>query len=133
MRLSSPDSAILAAVILNALIIVVLVPLALRGVRYRSVSADRMLRRHLAVYGLGGLIAPLRPHRTRRSDHLRRPRNRPTTMNTPVATVRLLGADLRALLVLTLLTGVVYPLAVTGWPSPASRRPRSPAGRTAPR
>ncbi|CAL9384766.1 potassium-transporting ATPase subunit KdpB [Streptomyces sp. enrichment culture] len=58
MRLSSPDSAILSAVVFNALIIVVLVPLALRGVRYRPVSADRMLRRNLAVYGLGGLIVP---------------------------------------------------------------------------
>ncbi|WP_031043176.1 potassium-transporting ATPase subunit KdpB [Streptomyces sp. NRRL F-5650] len=58
MGLSSPDSAILSAVIFNALIIVVLVPLALRGVRYRPVGADRMLRRNLAVYGLGGLVAP---------------------------------------------------------------------------
>lgn len=58
MRLSSPDSAILSAVIFNALVIVALVPLALKGVRYRPVSADRMLRRNLAVYGLGGLIAP---------------------------------------------------------------------------
>ncbi|MFE1030093.1 potassium-transporting ATPase subunit KdpB [Streptomyces sp. NPDC058818] len=58
MRLSSPDSAILSAVVFNALIIVVLVPLALRGVRYKPMSADRMLRRNLAVYGLGGLVAP---------------------------------------------------------------------------
>ncbi|MGW0912027.1 potassium-transporting ATPase subunit KdpB [Streptomyces sp. NPDC002784] len=58
MGLSSPDSAILSAVVFNALIIVALVPLALRGVRYRPMSADRMLRRNLAVYGLGGLIAP---------------------------------------------------------------------------
>ena len=56
--LSSPSSAILSAVIFNALVIVVLVPLALRGVRYRPMSADRLLRRNLAVYGLGGLIAP---------------------------------------------------------------------------
>ncbi|WP_406707920.1 potassium-transporting ATPase subunit KdpB [Streptomyces halobius] len=58
MRLSSPNSAILSAVIFNALIIVALVPLALKGVRYRPVSADRMLRRNLGIYGLGGLIAP---------------------------------------------------------------------------
>jgi K+-transporting ATPase ATPase B chain len=58
MQLSSPDSAILSAVVFNALIIIALVPLALRGVRYRPVGADRMLRRNLAVYGLGGLIAP---------------------------------------------------------------------------
>ncbi|MDT0474402.1 potassium-transporting ATPase subunit KdpB [Streptomyces sp. DSM 41014] len=58
MALSSPDSAILSAVIFNALIIVALVPLSLRGVRYRPMSADRMLRRNLAIYGLGGLVAP---------------------------------------------------------------------------
>lgn len=58
MGLSSPDSAILSAVIFNALVIIALVPLALRGVRYRPGSADTLLRRNLAVYGLGGLIAP---------------------------------------------------------------------------
>ncbi|HEV7187050.1 MAG TPA: potassium-transporting ATPase subunit KdpB [Blastococcus sp.] len=58
MRLHSPDTAILSAVIFNALIIVALVPLALRGVRYRPGSAAAMLRRNLLVYGLGGLIAP---------------------------------------------------------------------------
>ncbi|MEU6544989.1 potassium-transporting ATPase subunit KdpB [Streptomyces sp. NPDC046859] len=58
MGLSSPSSAILSAVVFNALVIVALVPLALKGVRYRPVSADRLLRRNLTVYGLGGLIAP---------------------------------------------------------------------------
>ncbi|MGW7660458.1 potassium-transporting ATPase subunit KdpB [Streptomyces sp. NPDC054756] len=58
MGLSSPDSAILSAVVFNALIIVALVPLSLRGVRYRPGGADRMLRRNLTVYGVGGLIAP---------------------------------------------------------------------------
>ncbi|MBB1246119.1 potassium-transporting ATPase subunit KdpB [Streptomyces durbertensis] len=58
MGLHSPQTAILAAVIFNALIIVALVPLALRGVRHRALSADRLLRRNLAVYGLGGLVAP---------------------------------------------------------------------------
>ncbi|MER6675370.1 potassium-transporting ATPase subunit KdpB [Streptomyces sp. NPDC000983] len=58
MNLSSPDSAILSAVVFNALIIVALVPLALKGVRYRPTSADRMLRRNLGIYGLGGLVAP---------------------------------------------------------------------------
>ncbi|MFH9985369.1 potassium-transporting ATPase subunit KdpB [Streptomyces luteogriseus] len=58
MGLSSPDSAILSAVVFNALIIVALVPLSLKGVRYRPLSADRLLRRNLTVYGLGGLIAP---------------------------------------------------------------------------
>ncbi|MFC8712201.1 potassium-transporting ATPase subunit KdpB [Streptomyces sp. NPDC057197] len=58
MQLSSPSSAILSAVVFNALIIVALVPLALKGVRYRPMSADRMLRRNLGLYGIGGLIAP---------------------------------------------------------------------------
>ncbi|MEU7012245.1 potassium-transporting ATPase subunit KdpB [Streptomyces sp. NPDC046385] len=58
MGLASPESAILSAVIFNALIIIALVPLALKGVRYRPTSADRMLRRNLGLYGLGGLIAP---------------------------------------------------------------------------
>ncbi len=58
MRLRSPQSAILSAVIFNALIIVLLIPLALRGVRFLPVSADALLRRNLLIYGLGGLIAP---------------------------------------------------------------------------
>ncbi|MEV5200315.1 potassium-transporting ATPase subunit KdpB [Streptomyces sp. NPDC053720] len=58
MQLSSPQSAILSAVIFNALIIVALVPLALKGVRYRPSSADSMLRRNLGIYGIGGLVAP---------------------------------------------------------------------------
>ena len=58
MRLASPESAILAAVIFNALIIVVLVPLALRGVKTRAVSAAHLLRRNLLVFGLGGLVVP---------------------------------------------------------------------------
>ncbi|WP_421733877.1 potassium-transporting ATPase subunit KdpB [Cellulomonas sp.] len=58
MHLSSPQSAILSAVIFNALIIVALLPLALRGVRYRPSSASALLRRNLLVYGLGGVIAP---------------------------------------------------------------------------
>jgi K+-transporting ATPase ATPase B chain len=58
MQLSSPESAILSAVVFNALIIIALVPLALKGVRYRPSSADSMLRRNLGIYGLGGLVAP---------------------------------------------------------------------------
>ncbi|MBX9655879.1 potassium-transporting ATPase subunit KdpB [bacterium] len=58
MRLATPSSAILSAVIFNALIIVVLVPLALRGVKYRPVGAARLLRDNLLVFGLGGLIVP---------------------------------------------------------------------------
>ncbi|MDR6640196.1 potassium-transporting ATPase subunit KdpB [Paenarthrobacter nitroguajacolicus] len=58
MGLASPSSAILSAVIFNALIILVLVPLALRGVKYRAVSANQALGRNLFLYGLGGLVAP---------------------------------------------------------------------------
>ncbi len=58
MRLASPASAVLSAVIFNALIIVVLIPLALRGVAWRPASAAALLRRNLLVYGLGGLVAP---------------------------------------------------------------------------
>jgi K+-transporting ATPase ATPase B chain len=58
MRLHSPNSAVLSAVIFNALIIVALIPLALRGVRYRPIGAEALLRNNLLVYGLGGIIAP---------------------------------------------------------------------------
>ena len=58
MRLSSPQSAILSAVIFNAIIIVLLIPLALKGVSYRPVGAAALLRRNLLIYGVGGLIAP---------------------------------------------------------------------------
>jgi K+-transporting ATPase ATPase B chain len=58
MRLASPSSAILSAVIFNALIIIALIPLALRGVEYRPEAAGVLLQRHLVLYGLGGLIAP---------------------------------------------------------------------------
>jgi K+-transporting ATPase ATPase B chain len=58
MHLGSPSSAILSAVIFNALIIVVLIPLALKGVKYRAIGAAALLRRNLLIYGLGGLIVP---------------------------------------------------------------------------
>jgi K+-transporting ATPase ATPase B chain len=58
MRLATPQSAILSAVIFNAIIIPCLIPLAIRGVRYRPVGADALLRRNLLIYGLGGLIVP---------------------------------------------------------------------------
>ncbi|HEY6378496.1 MAG TPA: potassium-transporting ATPase subunit B, partial [Candidatus Dormibacteraeota bacterium] len=58
MRLQTPQSAVLAAVIFNALIIVALIPLALRGVKYRAVGAAALLRRNLLIYGVGGVIIP---------------------------------------------------------------------------
>lgn len=58
MRLATPQSAILSAVVFNALVIIALVPLALKGVRYRPVGAGELLRRNLLIYGLGGVIVP---------------------------------------------------------------------------
>jgi K+-transporting ATPase ATPase B chain len=56
--LTNPSSAVLSAVIFNALIIVALIPLALRGVRYRPIGAAALLRRNLLIWGVGGIIAP---------------------------------------------------------------------------
>ena len=58
MGLQTPQSAILSAVIFNALIIVALVPLALRGILYRPIGAAALLRRNLLIYGIGGIIVP---------------------------------------------------------------------------
>jgi len=58
MQLHSPDSAVLSAVIFNALVIVALIPLALRGVRYRPLGAEVLLQRNLLIYGLGGILVP---------------------------------------------------------------------------
>jgi K+-transporting ATPase ATPase B chain len=58
MNLGTPESAILSAIIFNALIIPALVPLALRGVRYRAIGATALLRRNLLIYGMGGVLLP---------------------------------------------------------------------------
>jgi K+-transporting ATPase ATPase B chain len=58
MHLATPQSAILSAIIFNALIIIALIPLSLRGVTYRAVGAAQALRRNLLIYGLGGIIVP---------------------------------------------------------------------------
>jgi K+-transporting ATPase ATPase B chain len=58
MQLATPDSAILSAVIFNALIIIGLIPLALKGVKYKPIGAAMILRQNVFIYGLGGLIAP---------------------------------------------------------------------------
>lgn len=58
MRLHSPESAVLSAVIFNALVIIALIPLALRGVRFRAQGATAILRRNVWIYGVGGIIAP---------------------------------------------------------------------------
>jgi len=58
MNLASPQSAILSAIIFNALVIIFLIPLALKGVAYRAIGAGALLRRNLLIYGLGGIIVP---------------------------------------------------------------------------
>jgi K+-transporting ATPase ATPase B chain len=58
MGLSTPQSAILSAIIFNALIIIALIPLSLRGVRYRPIGAGALLSRNLLIYGLGGIVVP---------------------------------------------------------------------------
>jgi K+-transporting ATPase ATPase B chain len=58
MHLATPFSAVLSAVIFNALIIIALIPLALRGIGYRPIGAGPLLRRHLLIYGLGGVVVP---------------------------------------------------------------------------
>lgn len=58
MGLHSPSSAVLSAVIFNAIIIILLIPLSLRGVRYRAQAAEKILGRNLLIYGLGGIVAP---------------------------------------------------------------------------
>jgi K+-transporting ATPase ATPase B chain len=58
MDLGTPQSAIVSAIIFNAIVIPLLIPLSLRGVRYRPIGASALLRRNLWIYGLGGIIAP---------------------------------------------------------------------------
>jgi len=58
MGLSTPQSAILSAIIFNALVIIALIPLALKGVKYRPIGAAALLQRNLLIYGLGGIIVP---------------------------------------------------------------------------
>jgi len=58
MNLRTPESAILSAIIFNALIIIALIPLSLKGVRYRPIGAAALLRRNLWIYGVGGVIIP---------------------------------------------------------------------------
>jgi len=58
MHLATPQSAILSAVIFNAIVIIALIPLALKGVEYRPLGAGRILRRNLLIYGAGGVIIP---------------------------------------------------------------------------
>ena len=67
MQLATPQSAILSAIIFNALIIIALIPLALKGVKYRPIGAAALLRRNLLIYGLGGIVLAVRRHQGHRS------------------------------------------------------------------
>ena len=106
MGLHSPQSAVLSAVIFNALIIIALVPLALRGVQYKPVSAGQMLSRNLLIYGLGGIIVPFPGIWV--IDKIDR-RARIWRENKEKNMIKELGPGFRLMLVFTVLTGLLYP------------------------
>jgi len=108
MHLATPQSAILSAVIFNALIIVVLIPLALRGVRYRPLGAAALLRRNLLIYGLGGIVAPFLGIKFIDVICARAASGLGDNMKEQIKIA------IRFTLVTTILFGVGYPLAVTG-------------------
>ena len=107
MGLHSPESAILSAVIFNALVIVALIPLALRGVAYRPLGAAAVLRRNLLVYGVGGILVPFAGIKAHRPV----PGGRPPGLRQPMSMLR---PALVTVAALTLITGLAYPLAITG-------------------
>ena len=121
MQLASPNSAILSAIIFNALVIPALIPLALRGVKWRAAPAGKLLARNLAVYGVGGLVAPFIGIKLIDLSSLASAWPRRSHMLKHVRPALVLLA------LFTLLTGIVYPLAMTGIGQAAFKQP----GRTA--
>ncbi len=116
MHLATPSSAILSAVIFNALIIIALIPLALRGIKYRAVGASLLLRDHLLIYGLGGIVVPFVGHQGHRPP----PRRPPPRLNG----VPPMLAQLRAAVVIARSSSRSSRGSPTRSSSPASRRLR---------
>ena len=106
MKLDNPHSAILSAVIFNAIIIVLLIPIALRGVKFRPMGAAAVLRRNLLIYGVGGRDRSVRRHQAHRRGHHR--------TGGALMLRRQLLTGLLVTICLIVLLGVVFPLAVWG-------------------
>ena len=114
LHLHSPQSAIASAIIFNALIIIALIPLALRGVRYKPSSASAMLRRNLLDLRRRRPDHPVRLHQADRPHHHEHPRIQVIHMNRLPTLVRQHIAAFRALLVFTVLCGIIYPVVMVG-------------------
>ena len=109
MHLTTPQSAVLSAVIFNALVILLLVPLALRGVPYRPVGATRLLRDNLLIYGVGGLITPFIGIKL--IDMLLTVLGLAIGRPIDATAIRII---ILFLVTFVIITGIVYPLMVTG-------------------
>ncbi len=108
MRLATPQSAILSAVIFNALIIIALIPLALRGVKYVPKGANAVLFENVMLYGVGGIIIPFVGIKAHRHDPYC------PSFDVEVLMLRYFGTSLRMTIVSIVLLGLIYPLAMTG-------------------